>query len=116
MRELLIDQPLFIGFKVDAQLKGKLDTLPDTDRRYVSSESSTFLRICGVGEDLYIGKVVDERLSTDQVEDIRRNILSLIRKVGHDARLPKNLMILACSAAERTGPGPGGLRSGALQA
>ncbi len=105
MRELSIDQPIFIGFKVDTQLREKLASLGDTEKKYVSAESSTFLRLCAAGDDLYIGKVVDERLTTDRVEDIRRNVLSLIRKVGHDSRLPTHLQILACGSADGAHPG-----------
>lgn len=101
MRELLINQPIFIGFKVDNQLREKLASLDDASRKYVSSEGSTYLRICGVGEDLYVGKLVDDRLTTDRVEDIRRSVLSIIRKVGHEVRLPTNLQILVCSSADR---------------
>lgn len=100
MRELLINQPLFIGFKIDNQLRERLASLNDLDRKYVSSGSSTFLQICGVGEDRYVGKLVNDRLTTDQVEDISRNVLSIIRKLGHEVRLPKVLRILACSSAE----------------
>lgn len=100
MRELMMGQSIFIGFKVDNQLREKLASLKDTEKKYVSSDSSTFLRLCGAGEDLYIGKVVDERLTTDRVEDIRRHVLSLIRKVGHDTRLPTHLQILPCSSGE----------------
>jgi len=99
VRELLIDQPIFIGFKVDGQLRAKLGTLEESDKKYVSAENSTFLRLCGVGDDLYVGKVVDDRLTTDRVEDIRRNVLSIIRKLGHEVRLPTNLQILVCSSA-----------------
>jgi hypothetical protein len=99
VRELLIDQPIFIGFKMDRQLRQKLGSLDDPDKKYVSAQSSTFLRVCGVGDDLYIGKVVDERLTTDQVEDIRRNVLTLSRKVGLDSPLPTNLVIMACSSS-----------------
>jgi hypothetical protein len=101
VRELLIDQPIFIGFKVDNQLRQRLATLEDADKKYVSSGGSTFLRLCGVGEDLYVGKLVDDRLTTDRVEDIRRSVLSIIRKLGHEVRLPTNLQILPCSAVER---------------
>jgi len=111
MRELLIDQPIFIGFKVDYKLREKLASLDESDKKYVSDRSSTFLRLCGVGKDLYIGKVVDNRLTTDRVEDIRRSVLSLIRKVGHDSRLPANLWILACSSddAQRSAAGEAGV-------
>ena len=100
MRELLIHQPLFIGFKVDNRLRERLQSLSDSDRKYVSPEGSTFLQICGAGEDLYVGKLVDERLTTDKIDDIRRNVLSIMRKLGHEVRLPTNLQILACSSAK----------------
>src|SRR5262249_34386418 len=98
--ELLIHQPIFIGFKVDRKLQDLLESLNDSDRRYCSRENSTFLRICRMGEDIYIGKLVHGSLTTDQVEDIRRNVLSMVRKIASEARLPINLNIFACSATE----------------
>jgi hypothetical protein len=94
----MIDQPIFIGFKADTHLRQKLTSLDDADSHYVSADGFTFLQICKIGEDLYVGKVVDDRLTTDRVEDIRRSILSIIRKIGHEGRLPTNLQILVCSS------------------
>ncbi len=94
--ELLLDQPLFIGFKVESALRQQLDTLRESDKKYVSGEDSTFLRICRVGDDTYVGKLIHENLTTDRVEDIRRNILSILRKFGGAVRLPTNLKILPC--------------------
>jgi hypothetical protein len=51
-----------------------------------------------VGEDRYVGKLVNEQLTTDRVEDIRRHVLSIIHKIGHVARVPTDLRILACSS------------------
>jgi len=98
MLELQIEQPIFIGFKVDHNLRQLLESLSDSDKKYVSYDNSTFLRVCRVGDDLYVGKLVHESLTTDKVEDIRRNVLSILRKIGHEIRLPTNLRILACSA------------------
>jgi len=98
--ELLIHQPIFIGFKADNSLRQHLESLSDSDKKYFSGEDSTFLRVCRVGEDIYVGKLVHESLTTDRVEDIRRNVLSILRKVGTEVRLPTNLKILACSEAE----------------
>ena len=95
--ELLIDQPIFIGFKADNTLRQRLATLSDSDKQYVSAEDPAFLRICRVGEDVYVGKVISDSLTTDRVEDIRRNVLSIIRRLGHEVRLPVNLKILPCS-------------------
>jgi hypothetical protein len=95
--ELLINQPIFIGFKADNNVRQHLESLSDIDRKYFSPEDSTFLRVCRVGEDIYIGKLVHESLTTDRVEDIRRNVLSIMHKTGSEIRLPTNLKILACS-------------------
>ena len=100
MLELLIDQPIFIGFKADNNLRNHLESLSDSDKKYFSREDSTFLRVFRVGEDIYVGKLVHESLTTDRVEDIRRNVLSILRKVGTEVRLPTNLKIFACSAVE----------------
>ncbi len=94
--ELLIDQPIFIGFKADNALRQRLEALSDSDKQYVAAEDPAFLRICRVGEDLYVGKIIFDGLTTDRVEDIRRNVLSIIRRLGHEVRLPANLKILAC--------------------
>lgn len=95
MVELLIDRPLFIGFKVDRNLLERLEGLSDVDRQYVSTGDAAFLRLCRVGDETYVGKLCDG-LTTDKVEDIRRNVLSIIRRLGHSMRLPAHLKIVAC--------------------
>lgn len=102
--QLLIDQLLFIGFKADKTLCLRLESLTNSEKSYVSSDDSGFLRLCRVGEDTYVGKVVRENLTTNQVEDIRRNILSIIRKLGPLVRLPGDLKILACAESGADAP------------
>ena len=102
MLELMLDAPLFIGFKTGRALRQLLESLGSADRKYVSSEDSTFLRLCSIGEDLYVGKFIHEGLSTDQVDDIRRNILSILRKVGPAVPLPTSLSIFACRVVNET--------------
>lgn len=105
MLELMIHQPIFIGFKTDRALRLHLESMSHANKQYVSSEDSTFLRFCRVGEDIYLGKLSHESLTTDQVDDIYRNVLSIIRKLGHTVRLPTKLRILACGG-EETAPLP----------
>ena len=100
MLELLIHQPIFIGFKADGRLRQQLESLSDSDKKYISDKDATFLRICRVGEDIYVGKLIHESLTTDQVDDIRRNVLSIAQKLGREVRLPSNLKILICGAVE----------------
>ena len=97
--ELLVDQPIFIGFKVDNTLRQLIDSLNEFEKKYFSQDDSTFLRLCRVGDDLYVGKLVHETLTTDRVEDIRLNVLSILRRVGNEARMPSAMKIFACRVA-----------------
>jgi hypothetical protein len=90
------ERPIFIGFKLDGQLRRQLDAISGADRRYISSEDSTFLRICRLGEDDYVGKVVQDRLTTDRVDDVRRNVLSILRRLCPDSRFPEHMEVLVC--------------------
>ena len=112
MLELLVDEPIFVGFKAGRALRQLLESLGSADKKYVSSEDSTFLRLCSIGEDLYVGKVIHEALATDRVDDIRRNILSILRKLGPAVPLPTTLKIIACRAVNETyAPAVDGLTS-----
>ena len=102
MLELLVDEPIFIGFKAGRALRHLLESLGNTDKKYVSSEDSAFLRTCTIGEDVYVGKLVHEALATDRVDDIRRNILSILRKLGPAVPLPTILRIFACRAVNES--------------
>ena len=89
-------QALFVGTKVDGQLRRRLESITGTDKRYVSHEETTFLTICKLGDEEYIGKVVEERLSTDRIDDVRRNVLSILQRLSPDTRFPQVLDVMAC--------------------
>lgn len=96
--DLQIGLPIFIGFKANADLVRRLETLSEANQPYFSREDSSFLRLCRVGDDVYVGKLIHETLTTDRVDDIRLNVLSILRRIGTEVRLPINLSIFACSA------------------
>ena len=100
MLELMFDQPLFVGFKADTALQRHLESLRDIDKQYISEDGSGFLRLCRMGEDVYVGKLVHETLTTSQIDDIRLNVMSIMQKLRPEARCPGNLRILACRAAD----------------
>ena len=100
MLRLLETQPVFIGFKMDSSLGRQIDALTGPDLQYVSTESSDYLRICKLGKDRYVGKLIHERLTTERVDDIKRNVLSILARLCPETRFPQNLVILACGMEE----------------
>lgn len=104
MLHLAEDQPIFVGFKMETSLARELEGLSGPDRKYVSSDDSTFLRICQLGDKRYVGKLIHERLSTDRIDDIRRNIFSILNRLCPETRLPQKLEIFACSSEQTPEP------------
>ena len=91
--------PIFVGLKLDGQMKRRMASLTVADRRYVSPDDPTFLLLCRLGEDEYVGKLIPERMTTDRVDDVRRNVLSILQRLFPDTRLPAQLEIIP---AEKT--------------
>ena len=89
-------QCLFIGTKMDGPIRRRLEAVTGTERKYVSREETTFLTICRHGEDEYVGKVIDEALTTERVDDIRRNVLSILQRLCPETRFKPTLDIFAC--------------------
>ena len=89
-------QPLFVGTKMDSQVRRRLESITGTDKKYFSHDDTTFLTICRLGEDDYVGKVIEERMTTERVDDIRRNVLSILQRLCPETRFPAVLDILPC--------------------
>ena len=94
MIELRKDQPVFVGFKLETSLRRQIESLTGPDKRYVSPDDSTFLRICRLGEKYYVGKLVEERLGTERIDDIKRNVFSILQRLFPEDRLPRELEII----------------------
>ena len=104
MRDLVADQPLFVGFELDGSLRRQLDGLSGPDSKYVSADDETFLSMCRLGGKTYVGKLISDRLTTGRVDDVRRNVLSILRRVCPDVRLPEEMEILPCATGMPTSP------------
>ena len=77
---------LFFGCKIDSKLREALAQAKPGDRRYFEDPESPFLRLCRFGEERWIGKVMDPGLNVTEVEDIQRNVLSILRRIAPDVR------------------------------
>ena len=105
MVELTDRQFIFVGFKLDGSLRHQLENLTGPDRQYVSGEEGTaFLTICIHDGTKYVGKIVHDRLTTDRVDDVRRNVLSIVGRLCPDVRLPNVLEIWVCTQDEPEAP------------
>lgn len=83
---------LFFGFKIDSKMREAMAQATPGDRRYFDDPNSPFLRIMSNGEDQWIGKVIDGGIAPTEVEDIQRNVISILNRVAAGGRHSANAM------------------------
>lgn len=106
---LVPKQKIFFGLKIDSKLREALATATSGDRHYFE-DSSPYLRVVSMGEDQWIGKVVDGGVAPGEVDDISRNIISILNRIAPASRhSPSAMRIFAVddSPAVLGSPGPG---------
>lgn len=83
---------LFFGTKIDSKLREGLALSKPGDKKYFDGSSDEFLRVLEIGDEKdkerWIGKVIKAGPAVTEVEDIQRNILSILRRVAPNARIP----------------------------
>lgn len=102
---------LFFGCKIDSKLREALSQAKPGDRRYFEGPDSEFLRICTMGEnEQWIGKVIKSGLNVTEVEDIQRNVVSILRRIAAGVRIsPSSVKIFVVSPeGEVAGEPPSG--------
>jgi hypothetical protein len=90
---LLLPQARLSGGRLDAHTQG-----------------TEFLTICAFEEEQWIGKILAGGLSVTEVDDIQRNVVSILRRISSDIRIPassvKMFVVEREPAAERSDANP----------
>ncbi|MCP4443988.1 MAG: hypothetical protein GY811_01405 [Myxococcales bacterium] len=80
------DQQLFFGCKIDSKMRESLAQARPGDRKYFESDSDEFLRICTFEQEKWIGKVLKVGINVGEIEDIHRNVASILRRISPNIR------------------------------
>ena len=83
---------LFFATKIDSKLREGLALSKPGDKKYFDGVSEDFLRILEIGDEKdrerWIGKVIKPGPSVTEVDDIQRNVISILRRIAPNARIP----------------------------
>ena len=90
---------LFFGTKIDSKLREGLALSKPGDKKYFDGSSEEFLRVFEIGDEKdkerWIGKIIKPGPAVTEVDDIQRNILSILRRVAPNARIPQSAVCFA---------------------
>ncbi len=83
---------LFFATKIDSKLREGLALSKAGDKKYFDGSSEEFLRILEIGDEKdkerWIGRVIKPGPAVTEVDDIQRNVISLLRRIAPNARIP----------------------------
>jgi hypothetical protein len=98
--KLLKGERLFFGSKIDSKMREALAQARPGDRKYFEDPSSDeFLKVLAFEDERWIGKVVTGGITCADVEDIQRNVVSILRRIAPNVRAsPTSLKIFAVAA------------------
>lgn len=80
------DQKLFFGCKIDSKMRESLSQARPGDRKYFEGDTEEFLQICTFEQEKWIGKILKVGMNVGEIEDIHRNIASILRRISPNIR------------------------------
>lgn len=85
---------LFFATKIDSKLREGLALSKPGDKKYFDGSSEDFLRVLEIGDEKdkerWIGKIIKPGPAVTEVDDIQRNILSILRRIAPNARIAQS--------------------------
>jgi hypothetical protein len=98
--KLLKGERLFFGCKIDSKLREALAQAKPGDRRYFEDQTGEFLRVLSFEDERWIGKVMGGGVNVGDVDDIQRNVISILRRVAPGVRTSGSSIKIFAVAAD----------------
>ncbi len=76
------ERKLFVGIRVDNKMRDQLEHCPARDKIYFDGSDSRYLLVLRAVEDSFIGKLVDPGTPAATMDDLKRNILSILTRIA----------------------------------
>jgi hypothetical protein len=84
------DKRLFIGIKISAALQNELSKPAPGTERYFEAQNPDYLQIVTVGEEKLIGRYVRDGFPATDIENVSRNVCSIVRLITRGHRIEEN--------------------------
>ena len=94
------ERKLFVGVRVDNKLRDALEHCPNRDKLYFDGSDPRYLRIVRAVEDSYVGKVIDPAQTASSMDDLKRNILSILTRISPGRRSEDDVKLFALDEGE----------------
>lgn len=99
------ERKLFVGLKVDNKLRDQLQNAAPKDRPFFDGTDERYLiviRTDGEDEDTFIGKLVDAGTPAASMDDLKRNLQSILNRIAPGRHREDGIKVFA--VADKEGP------------
>ena len=95
-----LPRKLFAGVKIDNKLRDALEHCPSRDKAFFDGTDPRYLQVIRAVEDSYIGKLVEPGTACGHMEDLKRNILSILNRLLVNRRNEDDVKVYAVDDGE----------------
>lgn len=95
-----LQRKLFICVRIDNKLRDALEHCPSRDRAFFDGSDPRYLQVIRAVEDSYVGKIVDSGVAARSMEDIQRNVLSILNRISSARRSDDDVKVFALDEGE----------------
>ena len=91
---------LFAGVRIDGKMREQLDKCPPRDRVFFESADGKYLTVVRGGDDTFVGKVLDPAAPLNGIDDVRRNVWSILQRICPGRRDESEVKLFALDDSE----------------
>ncbi|MGZ6176599.1 MAG: hypothetical protein ACXWNB_12255 [Candidatus Binataceae bacterium] len=103
------ERKLFVCLRIDNKMRDQLAQAPARDKVYFDGSDPRYLTTMRSGEDNFIGKLIDGGTSAASMDDLKRNLLSILTRVAPGRHRDDAVKVFALDEGEPPPlPGKGG--------
>jgi hypothetical protein len=81
--------------RIDNKLRDALEHCASRDRVFFDGSDARYLQVLRATTDSYVGKVIDPGVTANSMDDLKRNILSILNRISSGRRSEDDVKVFA---------------------
>ena len=95
-----LERKLFVGIRIDNKMRDQLKNCAPRDKQYIDGSDPNYLVQIRAVEDSFIGKTADPGMPAVNMDDLKRNILSILNRVAPGRHREDAIKVFALDEGE----------------
>ncbi len=94
------ERKLFVGIRIDNKMRDQLEHCAPRDKMYFDGSDPRYLQVLRAVEDSFVGKLIEPGTPAITMDDLKRNILSILVRIAPGRHREDAVKIFAVDEGE----------------